>query len=549
MIVADVFNHRFYKIYQADESLSCILDRDDIFVWVWITTGCIWHTPQPVKVALQTRSKCPCVPLRQLWAEQGLHGGGWRRGGAGSLPARALTLPRLQLRQQQLWHVAVRPSAAHPHAARPLLSGGPLPLLPSAFGVSGVCVHLYSGLYWSLFLLQFQLTGWFGYWVVYLAKIGRAPCSLGLVEVSHSLSDATFVSRTHQKRWMKRRRQMMMMMRKKSCTRLRPTEWAMVILPPLLWIHSHPGEPLWSALRVRSVPPLLSSLLFCSLLYSLFFVEEQIYFLLSAPNRVCLWSILLKISHLWMSLFLLSLDVDDDEEESDKPGPSKREEDGQADGSASEVNHTNNITGEEDTAVANSRRKKECAAEDEESAGATVSEELPDASGSPQAARQQPSEEDEDGEEEVDKDEATPPSPQSSERQPKRKCCPAKRSKLLFSIQAVNSNGTTERGLGDGGNTFSFSCECRARTLSPHHQYHPKRLFYIVSVEMFIFKRKYQNKLVGILRSIISTALTLYNQEGKSIKNMCSCFFFPHWSNKTSGCNFKLVTLKLTLMR
>ncbi|KAJ3585898.1 hypothetical protein NHX12_012306 [Muraenolepis orangiensis] len=33
MVVADVFNHRFYKIYRADESLSCILDRDDIFVY------------------------------------------------------------------------------------------------------------------------------------------------------------------------------------------------------------------------------------------------------------------------------------------------------------------------------------------------------------------------------------------------------------------------------------------------------------------------------------------------------------------------------------
>lgn len=32
MVVADVFNHRFYKIYNCDESLSCILDRDDIFV-------------------------------------------------------------------------------------------------------------------------------------------------------------------------------------------------------------------------------------------------------------------------------------------------------------------------------------------------------------------------------------------------------------------------------------------------------------------------------------------------------------------------------------
>uniref|UniRef100_A0A3B4ZGJ4 Ubiquitin carboxyl-terminal hydrolase n=1 Tax=Stegastes partitus TaxID=144197 RepID=A0A3B4ZGJ4_9TELE len=33
MVVADVFNHRFYKIYNTDESLSCILDRDDIFVY------------------------------------------------------------------------------------------------------------------------------------------------------------------------------------------------------------------------------------------------------------------------------------------------------------------------------------------------------------------------------------------------------------------------------------------------------------------------------------------------------------------------------------
>uniref|UniRef100_A0A4W6D9F7 ubiquitinyl hydrolase 1 n=1 Tax=Lates calcarifer TaxID=8187 RepID=A0A4W6D9F7_LATCA len=33
MVVADVFNHRFYKIYTTDESLSCILDRDDIFVY------------------------------------------------------------------------------------------------------------------------------------------------------------------------------------------------------------------------------------------------------------------------------------------------------------------------------------------------------------------------------------------------------------------------------------------------------------------------------------------------------------------------------------
>ncbi|XP_075814426.1 ubiquitin carboxyl-terminal hydrolase 11 [Microtus pennsylvanicus] len=33
MIVADVFSHRFYKLYQLDDPLSSILDRDDIFVY------------------------------------------------------------------------------------------------------------------------------------------------------------------------------------------------------------------------------------------------------------------------------------------------------------------------------------------------------------------------------------------------------------------------------------------------------------------------------------------------------------------------------------
>ncbi|KAK0146313.1 Ubiquitin carboxyl-terminal hydrolase 11 [Merluccius polli] len=39
MAVADVFNHRFYKIYQPHEALSCILDRDDIFVYE--LSGCV----------------------------------------------------------------------------------------------------------------------------------------------------------------------------------------------------------------------------------------------------------------------------------------------------------------------------------------------------------------------------------------------------------------------------------------------------------------------------------------------------------------------------
>ncbi len=32
MVVTDVYNHRFHKIYGPDEALTHILDRDDIFM-------------------------------------------------------------------------------------------------------------------------------------------------------------------------------------------------------------------------------------------------------------------------------------------------------------------------------------------------------------------------------------------------------------------------------------------------------------------------------------------------------------------------------------
>jgi ubiquitin carboxyl-terminal hydrolase 4/11/15 len=32
MIVADVYNHRFHKIFALSDALSNILDRDDIFM-------------------------------------------------------------------------------------------------------------------------------------------------------------------------------------------------------------------------------------------------------------------------------------------------------------------------------------------------------------------------------------------------------------------------------------------------------------------------------------------------------------------------------------
>ncbi|TDH11101.1 hypothetical protein EPR50_G00082260 [Perca flavescens] len=55
MVVADVFNHRFYKIYSADESLSCILDRDDIFVYELSVLE--EAEEQPVLLALYLRER------------------------------------------------------------------------------------------------------------------------------------------------------------------------------------------------------------------------------------------------------------------------------------------------------------------------------------------------------------------------------------------------------------------------------------------------------------------------------------------------------------
>uniref|UniRef100_A0A8C7TS58 ubiquitinyl hydrolase 1 n=1 Tax=Oncorhynchus mykiss TaxID=8022 RepID=A0A8C7TS58_ONCMY len=61
--------------------------------------------------------------------------------------------------------------------------------------------------------------------------------------------------------------------------------------------------------------------------------------------------------------------------------------------------------------------------------------------------------------EEEERGECLPCLPQANERQAKRKGCEARRRKLLFSIQAVNSNGTTERGMGEDGSAFSFSSQ------------------------------------------------------------------------------------------
>lgn len=79
---------------------------------------------------------------------------------------------------------------------------------------------------------------------------------------------------------------------------------------------------------------------------------------------------------------------------------------------------------------------------------------------------EQPHEPTEEENEEDKQEEACSPSPPANEHPAKRRVCHVRR-KRLFSIQAVNSNGTTERGMGEGGSAVSFSCECeRTNTTS-----------------------------------------------------------------------------------
>jgi len=41
MLVVDVYNHRFHKIFSPNDSLTQIMDRDDIFVYVFFSTSVI----------------------------------------------------------------------------------------------------------------------------------------------------------------------------------------------------------------------------------------------------------------------------------------------------------------------------------------------------------------------------------------------------------------------------------------------------------------------------------------------------------------------------
>uniref|UniRef100_A0A4W5K8Z5 Ubiquitin carboxyl-terminal hydrolase n=1 Tax=Hucho hucho TaxID=62062 RepID=A0A4W5K8Z5_9TELE len=137
---------------------------------------------------------------------------------------------------------------------------------------------------------------------------------------------------------------------------------------------------------------------------------------------------------------------DDGEDDCERPEPSKRDHccDGGGQGPAvtqTQPDQTQESGGEAQADEgASSEVRAGCSTEDSASASCSA------------GASVDPCEEEERGE-------CPPCLPQTNERQAKRKGCEARRRKLLFSIQAVNSNGTTERGMGEDGSAFSFSSQ------------------------------------------------------------------------------------------
>ena len=164
---------------------------------------------------------------------------------------------------------------------------------------------------------------------------------------------------------------------------------------------------------------------------------------------------------------MLSVSTDDGEDNGMRPGPFKRDDccdggqwDGQADGPAvtqtqPEQTQTQESGKQAQAEGASGEVRAGCSTKDSASASCSAGASAGVPTNSQQGAglqQQQPCE----TEEEEEKGECPP---QTNERQAKRKGYQARRRKLLFSIHAVNSNGTTERGMGEDGSAFSFSCE------------------------------------------------------------------------------------------
>ncbi len=157
--------------------------------------------------------------------------------------------------------------------------------------------------------------------------------------------------------------------------------------------------------------------------------------------------------------------TDEGEEDSEEAGPSKKEEKTQESGQAEEQNNCQSEAspsseGEEraEEEESSSEPDRGSSTEEGQSACGSTDTNSQDTTDGDQSAGAEPS-----GKEEEDKDEEEEEQAascaQANKRLPGRRRYTERQKKALFTIQAVNSNGTTERGMGEADGGFSFSCE------------------------------------------------------------------------------------------
>uniref|UniRef100_A0A671LR79 Ubiquitin carboxyl-terminal hydrolase n=1 Tax=Sinocyclocheilus anshuiensis TaxID=1608454 RepID=A0A671LR79_9TELE len=161
------------------------------------------------------------------------------------------------------------------------------------------------------------------------------------------------------------------------------------------------------------------------------------------------------------------LDRDDIFEDSEEAGPSKKEEETQE---SSQTEEQNNCQSEASPSSEGEERAEEEESSSEPDRGSSTEEgqsacgstdtNSQDATDVDQSAGAEPSGKEEEDEDEDEEEEEPASCAQANKRLPGRRHYTERRKKALFTMQAVNSNGTTERGMGEADGSFSFSCKC-----------------------------------------------------------------------------------------
>ncbi|XP_016323712.1 ubiquitin carboxyl-terminal hydrolase 11-like [Sinocyclocheilus anshuiensis] len=157
---------------------------------------------------------------------------------------------------------------------------------------------------------------------------------------------------------------------------------------------------------------------------------------------------------------------DEGEEDSEEAGPSKKEEETQE---SSQTEEQNNCQSEASPSSEGEERAEEEESSSEPDRGSSTEEgqsacgstdtNSQDATDVDQSAGAEPSGKEEEDEDEDEEEEEPASCAQANKRLPGRRHYTERRKKALFTMQAVNSNGTTERGMGEADGSFSFSSQ------------------------------------------------------------------------------------------